>query len=270
MGHHTQIIGSAPETPRWWDTPGGRDIVGWEQRWADEVLIDAFGFHAVQLGLPVLDALRTNRISAQWLGVPASEPVFPVPGGSAADPAGETRRAVGRPRSVLYCDFDALPFPGRSLDVVVLAHALEQARDPHLALAEVERVLVPEGRLLIFGLNPVSLWSLHPQARSEDCQPIAYRRLRDWLRLLSFEVEAARFGCFRPPLTRSDWLDRLRWMDRVGARWWPMFGAVYAIAAVRRVRGMRLVGLARRQARYASAPRSAVAARHTRQGPPWS
>ena len=233
-------------------------------------MVDAFGFHALQLGMPALDALRTNRISAQWLGVPTSEPAPSNPVANSAIPAVRTERAAGRPRSMLRCDFDALPFPGRSLDVVVLAHALEQARDPHLALAEVERVLVPEGRLLIFGLNPASLWSLHPHARPDSGQPIAYRRLRDWLRLLSFEVEAARFGCFRPPLARSDWLDRLRWMDRVGARWWPMFGAVYAISAVKRVRGMRLVGLARRQARYASAPRSAVAARHSRQGPPWS
>ena len=28
------------------------------------------------------------------------------------------------------------------------------------ALREVERVLVPEGRVVIFGLNPMSLWGL--------------------------------------------------------------------------------------------------------------
>jgi hypothetical protein len=38
-------------------------------------------------------------------------------------------------------------------------------------------------------------------------------------------------------------------MDRVGERWWPVLGAVYMLVAVKRVRGMRLVGLARRRDR---------------------
>jgi hypothetical protein len=36
-------------------------------------------------------------------------------------------------------------------------------------------------------------------------------------------------------------------MDRVGDRWWPVFGAVYMVVAVKRVRGMWLVGLAKRE-----------------------
>ena len=41
-----------------------------------------------------------------------------------------------------------------SLDLVVLPHTLELSVDPHMALREVERVLVPEGRVVIAGLNP--------------------------------------------------------------------------------------------------------------------
>lgn len=270
MGHQPKIISCASEPIRWWDTPAGRRVVEWEQRWADDTLADAFGFHALQLGMPVLQTLRANRISHQWLGLPSQELQSPVASCGVVVQSEIPTQGERRPTGLLQCDFDALPFPGRSLDVVVLAHSLEQSRDPHLALAEVERVLVPEGRLLIFGLNPASLWGLRPPWRREACQPIAYRRLRDWLRLLSFEVERARFGWFRPPLARAEWLDRLDWMERMGSRWWPVFGAVYAIEAVRRVRGMRLVGLARRQARYANAPRTAVAARQSRQGPPQS
>jgi hypothetical protein len=36
-------------------------------------------------------------------------------------------------------------------------------------------------------------------------------------------------------------------MDRTGDRWWPVLGAAYMLVAVKRVRGMRLVGLVRRQ-----------------------
>ncbi|WP_223717365.1 class I SAM-dependent methyltransferase, partial [Escherichia fergusonii] len=64
----------------------------------------------------------------------------------------------------LRCDFHALPFPANSLDLVVLPHALELASDPHETLREVERVLVPEGRVVILGFNPASLWGLWQRA----------------------------------------------------------------------------------------------------------
>ena len=31
-------------------------------------------------------------------------------------------------------------------------------------------------------------------------------------------------------------------MDGAGERWWPVFGAAYFVVAVKRVRGMRLIG----------------------------
>jgi SAM-dependent methyltransferase len=155
----------------------------------------------------------------------------------------------------LRCDFAALPFPANSLDLVVLPHTLELDADPHATLREVERVLVPEGRVVISCVNPASLWGLR-QRRAHvyrrlgigqlflprEGEFIGYWRLRDWLRLLSFEVESGRFGCYRPAVLSEPMLQRFAWMDPVGARWWPIFGAVYFLVAVKRVRGMRLLG----------------------------
>ena len=234
--------------------------LAWEQAVAEEALADAFGFHALQLGLPELQALAGNRIAHRWLALQAG---------------------VAHAGSALVCDFDALPFPSHSVDLVVLPHALEAARDAHLALREVERVLVPEGRLLLTGFNPWSLWGAArwierrrfavraavPTAEGAWGPALSVPRLRDWLRLLGFEVESARFGCFRPALRSERWLERWRWMDRVGARWWPVVGGVHALLAVKRVRGMRLVGMARRQARYAAAPRAVAVHRQHREPP---
>ena len=51
------------------------------------------------------------------------------------------------------------------------------------------------------------------------------------------------------------WLNRFEWMEPAGDRWWPVFGAVYSLTAVKRVRGMRLVGLVRDQRpKVSSAP----------------
>lgn len=232
----------------WLQTPAGRYLLAWEQGHVDQAVADLFGFHALQLGLTELDALRSNRMPHRWVAADITHSV------TVGDEGGPPRAVVA-----LRCDFDALPFDSHSLDLVVLPHTLELARDPHQALREVERVLVPEGRVVIVGFNPASLWGARQRvgrwrqrlasgARADLFLPnsgefIGYRRLRDWLRLLSFEVEAGRFGCYLPPVVTQKWLSRFEWMERVGDRWWPVFGAVYFVVAVKRVRGMRLVGL---------------------------
>jgi hypothetical protein len=52
---------------QWLDTPPGRCLLQWESQQFDEALADTFGYHALQLGLPPLQALRSNRMPHQWL-----------------------------------------------------------------------------------------------------------------------------------------------------------------------------------------------------------
>ena len=274
----------------WLTTPAGAYVLHWEQAHLDTAVVDLFGFHALQLGLPELQALRANRMPHRWVASEHDMPSSAAPDTPESQPEallGEAPRPppAARIAIALHCDFDALPFDTNSLDLVVLPHALELARDPHLALREVERVLVPEGRIVIVGFNPTSLWGVRqqlgrwrrrlvPSSQRGLFLPSAgeflgYRRLRDWLRLLSFEVEDGRFGCYRPPVASLKWLSRFAWADRVGERWWPVFGAVYFVVAVKRVRGMRLVGMARVQrALPMAAPAPVVATNHHRQQHP--
>ena len=56
-------------------------------------------------------------------------------------------------------------------------------------------------------------------------------------------------------------------MDDLGARVWPVLGAVYVLEAVKRVRGMRLVGLSRRAGPAMSGAPTVVA---NRQRAAWS
>ena len=270
---------SSIELAAWLQTAPGRYLLAWEQSRIDHEVADAFGFHALQLGLPELEGLRANRMPHRWV---ASDSML-EPQALLLPPAAEEGLVTQPvPRALaLHCEFDALPLPDASIDLVVMPHSLELARDPHHTLREVERVLVPEGRAVIVGFNPTSLWGLRQRlgrirrgmgfARERGLflpragEFIGYWRARDWLRLLGFEVEAGRFGCWAPPLANERWLQRFEWMDRVGDRWWPVLGAVYVICAVKRVRGMRLVGLVRRDRRVkAHAAPAAVAQRQNR------
>lgn len=261
----------------WLPSPAGRYLLAWEQTQCDAAVADLFGYHALQLGMPQLDALRANRVQHRWVAIDAPVGGVAATGGTASMVDGPLPFGAATP--VLCCDYHALPFPEKSLDLVVLPHSLELARDAHQTLSEVERVLRPEGRVVIVGFNPASLWGLRQRyartaGRVRDGRPgfippeadlIGYWRLRDWLRLLSFDIERGRFGCYRPPFDTQRWLNRCDWMEPAGDRWWPVFGAVYFLVAVKRVRGMRLVGLARRERPAKAAAPAVVTQRHHRQ-----
>ncbi len=229
---------------QWFETPPGRYVLAWERAEFDRAVADIFGYHALQLGLPELDALQANRMPHKWLAL------------------SESKSVEGPRKPDIVTEFSALPFEENSLDLVVLPHSLELNIDPHTTLREVERVLVPEGKVVVCCLNPASLWGLRQRRAhiyrrlgfGELFLPdagdfIGYWRLRDWLRLLSFEVETSSFGCWRPALASEKWLQRFAWMDAVGERSWPIFGAVYFIVAVKRVRGVTLIGPAWKRAR---------------------
>lgn len=233
----------------WLKTPPGEYLLAWEREQFDQAVSDIFGYHALQLGFAELDTLRANRMPHQWLAAESLQhAAMPE---TAPDASSSLLKAA---TITLVTDVGALPFPANSLDLLVLPHTLELSLDPHATLREVERVLVPEGRVVISGLNPTSMWAMrqrraHFYQRFGSCdlflpeagEFIGYWRLRDWLRLLNFEVESGRFGCYRPAFETDKWLSRFEWMDKAGGRWWPIFGAVYFLVAVKRVRGMRLL-----------------------------
>ena len=248
-----QIIG----LHEWFETPPGQYLLDWERRCFEQGVADIFGYHGLQLGLPILDTLAANRMPHHWRAVDTTLPAW---GGVAIS---------------LRTDFTALPFAPVSLDLVTLPHTLELSLDPHATLREVERVLVPEGRVVLSCINPVSLWGL-AQRRARLYQRLGggrlylpdageflgYWRLRDWLRLLGFEVESVRFGCYRPAVRGQRALDRTAWMERLGDRWWPILGAAYFIVAIKRVHGMRLLSPSWKSAPVRAGGQVSVANRH--------
>lgn len=225
-------------------------------------MADFFGYHALQLGMPQLQGLRASRIQHRWLAVNTE-----VAEGATPD---------------FRADAVQLPFGPASLDLVLMPHTLERSVSPHAALREAARVLVPEGRLLISGVNPWSLWGLR-QGRMHLYRRLGARgplfipevqeffspwRLRDWLRLLDLEVETVSLGCFRPAIRGDGWLQRMGWMDSLGPRGWPVLGAGYVVVAVKRVLGMRLLEPAWRHARPPKGAAVSVASRGAAAGVP--
>ena len=211
----------AQSLSEWFASEQGGYVLTREQAYFDKTVADIFGFNAVQMGLPEQNFLRNSRIPLRF---------------SAGNQAGNDVR--------LICT--ELPFECDSLDLVLLPHVLEFSDNPHQIIREVERVLMPEGNLIISGFNPFSLWGLHRALGRKQGYPwsgqfITLQRMKDWLALLGFEVVGGRFGAYAPPFHQRKWLDRCDFMEKAGDRWWAVSGGVYFLHAIKRVPGMRLI-----------------------------
>jgi SAM-dependent methyltransferase len=229
-----------PGTSTWDDwlaSPPGQYVLSQEQAWFDKTVVDVFGFNAIQIGMPQLRTLRENRMPMRAI---VAEP------GNELDPL-----SLGMPSwHVIEGMPDELPFAAESVDLLILPHVLEFASDPHHILREADRVLVPEGRLILSGFNPASLWGARQYLGRLIGKPFLPRegqfihllRIRDWLKLLNFSLDRGHFACYKLPLKGDAVIQRMNYLEPMGNRWWPIFGAVFMLSAIKRHPGMRLVG----------------------------
>ena len=226
----------------WFESDLGRYVLERELAWFDAVSVDLFGFKALQLGTCKVDYLRANRMPHRF--------------------------CAGLDQGGIDCHPEQLPLAGQSLDLVALPHLLEFSPNPHQLLREVERVFRPEGRVLIAGFNPLSLWGMRRMlSRERDIWPwqgrfIHLYRIKDWLALLGFEIVAGRMNCYAPPMDRDTWIRRFAFLEAAGDRWWALGGGVYLLHAVKRVTGMRLIA-PKREAKWLSRPVWAPTRRET-------
>jgi SAM-dependent methyltransferase len=205
----------------WFVSPQGHYVMMCEQAFYDRTVTDIFGFNAVQLGLPQHNLLRCSRIPLH------------IKSGK------ETGVQV-------WLEPEELPFETGSIDLMLLPHVLEFSTHPHQILREAERVMLPEGSLIISGFNPHSLWGMRRMLGPKTDYPwrgnfISLPRLKDWLALLGFEVAEVRFACYAPPFNSPALLKRSQFMEPAGGRWWGLGGGVYFLKAIKRVPGMRVI-----------------------------
>ena len=222
--------GGRSSLSEWFGTPLGAYVLDWERSQYDSAVEDVFGFRAVQVGMPETDFLRQNRIPFRF--TLALEPGAAL----AADPL-------------------QLPLASQSVDLLALPHVLEFHAHPLEVLREAERVLMPEGQLVISAFSTASLWRLRQlftwrrEGPPWEARFIGLLRLREWLRVLGFELNGGQFGCYAPPFRSRVWLDRFGFMEKAGARWWPVTGGAFVVRAIKRVSGMRVITPAWRRER---------------------
>lgn len=252
----------AVELAQWLSTPVGQYVQSWEQKKIDAMVANIFGYHAMQIGQPQWDLLQASRI-------PTKGRTHLCPPNNLQE-QNDPDANLGRSRVSLYADPENLPLESQSIDLLILPHVLECSNSPHQVLREAERVLMPEGRVVISGFNPWSLWGAHDRIPGLDPivpvpahMQVSLGRLKDWFKLLSFEVDRGNFGCYAPPCASARWLTRWSFMESAGDRWWPVCGAVYAVSAVKRVEGIKIIGPAWKDKRQRMRSAAVVTGRHS-------
>jgi SAM-dependent methyltransferase len=142
---------------------------------------------------------------------------------------------------------DALPVASDSVAAVILRHTLEFEDNPYQILREVDRVLVADGHVLIFGFNPYSLWGVWRLLRwsrhsgAWGGRVLAPGRVRDWIALLGFEIMATRYHFYRPPIDHARLIDKLGGLEGLGRRFWPALGSGYLLVGRKRVMPLTLI-----------------------------
>jgi len=151
---------------RWYATPRGQVFAEKLQEALAPWLEGIFGYHAVQLGHlpPSISLLDASRINHQIVADYSSE-------------------------GQVSCLPEALPFAADSVDLLIVAHCFEYSSDPHAILREIERVLVPEGRVVIIGIDPWTLWGAWQMVKRTPYPLYTQGRVKDWLEVLGFEYQ---------------------------------------------------------------------------------
>jgi len=203
---------------RWFQTPLGRRVLKEEADALQPILPHLFGYHLLQIGtIGHGYLLESSRISHRCV-------------------LSLSAKTICKPYSAVCALPDVLPFAQDSIDVVVLPHLLEFEKKPLDILREVERVLIPEGHVVILGFNPVSLWGGWRYFTRRKTAPWCGRflpisRIKDWLALLGFDLKKQQTFFFRLPFYKNE----MTVLEKIGARWMGHFGAVYLLVAKKHV-----------------------------------
>ena len=250
----------------WLTTPLGELASHWMLEKADDLVVNVFGYTALQLGLPSCDLLRSNRIRTKVIltqdelaniaakdldtdEVSKAEHEDDLPYQKELEQLYHNNNDIPQPfaKEQLFTS-QYLNYPDESVDLVVLPFTLDWHHNPHHILREVERILVHEGQVIIYGFNPYSLWGLrnklsrYPYLPIPNSKQISLQKTKDWLQLLSFEINRGQLACYEPAFMNKKRLEKCAFMNKAGNRWWPFAGAVFYLSATKRHINPGLVG----------------------------
>lgn len=206
------------EVDAWLQSPLGRELLTTEKEMLEPLLARVFGYHILQLGCSSQSMLGESPVGHKFFFTPShiNGNRFPV------------------------ANNESLPLSNGSVDAVLIHHALDFTPDSYRLLREAARVVMPGGKLLIIGFNPVSAWGLRKLFRWKINLPwsgrfISSGRVIDWLKLLDFRIDKLMHCGYLLPVNNLKMVGLAPKMEGFGRRFLHPLGAVYFIVACKQV-----------------------------------
>ncbi|SEL07810.1 Methyltransferase domain-containing protein [Colwellia chukchiensis] len=207
-----------PHYPQsWLDIPNGELIVGNINQVLSPWWAKFFGYHLLKIGA-LSDAINSEESPIKH----------------------QLTLSNKLANADIIADIDDLPLLQHSIDVCVLSHALEFSLDPHHVLREANRVLIPNGYLVITGFNAMSLAGLNqfvPYRRKQapwNERLFSPMRVKDWLHLMGYEIQLDQRFLHSSLVGKVSQGPFSRYWQHIAARFLPSFGSVYAVIAKKR------------------------------------
>lgn len=155
---------------------------------------------------------------------------------------------------VCLAEEDELPLPDRSIDRVLLVHALESTEHVRTTLREIWRVLADGGKLLVITPNRRGLWAQFDRTPFGQGRPYTQKQLHQLLRDTMFTPQGNGTALFVPPFRSRFVLRSSPAWENLGQRWFPTFAGVVMVEASKQIYGGSRVKAASKARRYLPIP----------------
>jgi len=139
------------------------------------------------------------------------------------------------PGLTFLSDESELPLPDRSVDRVVMVHAVECAEQIRPMMREVWRVLTDSGRLIVIVPNRRGIWARSDRTPFGHGSPYSPHQLRQTLRANLFVPEREERALFLPPVRSRFLLAGAGAWEKIGARWLPAFAGANIMEASKQI-----------------------------------
>ena len=153
--------------------------------------------------------------------MPASQGVLPWP------PEGPCLTALA--------DETELPLPDRSIDRIILVHALEAAEQVRAMMREIWRVMADGGRLIVVVPNRRGVWARMERTPFGNGRPYTPAQLNRLLRDNLFTPVAETSALLLPPTGSRMLLRSAPAVEELGRRWLDAFAGVIIVEAAKQI-----------------------------------
>ena len=201
-------------------------------------------FRRTGRGIELTERGRTFLYEAERVVavMPASQGVLPWP------PEG--------PGLTLLADETDLPLPDRSMDRIVLVHALEATEQVRGMMREMWRVLADGGRLVVVVPNRRGVWARFDTSPFGHGQPFSKPQLSSLLKESQFSVVSWSYALYFPPTTSGAILSAAPAIEGLGSRLMPALSGAIIVEAAKQVYA---VAQGKRLRRFAARTRPVLA-----------